>query len=614
MSNLGFQSIYYELNRRPDTYCDRVFLNGSAQLNEESFVANFARNSSVTHHSSLITHHSLLLSSFETQRDSSRSLPLNEVKGSRAGLKEFDILGFSISFENDYFNIPKILNLAKIPPKASQRLTPVPSPHLTHQEDGAGARYPLVIAGGISISYNPEPLADFVDAFVIGEAEINIHNLLSAYIAWKENHLPKQALLKELAQLDGIYVPSFYDVEYDADGMVKYIRTRGQRGKGARWQDDKREGAPAKIKAGVIENIDDIETSSKILTDNTEFANTYLIEIVRGCGRQCRFCVADYTRRPPRYRSLENTIQLAKQAQGYTNRIGLLGAAVSDHPQIDEIAQNLVNPPFPPFGKGGEGGFRISCASLRVETVRPPLLDALAESGQNTITIAPEVATERLQKIINKPIEISQLHYVFEEALKRNISNIKLYFMIGVPSETQEDIEAIVEMVSTLRTIMLPYAKKRGRIGKLICVISPLVPKPHTPFQWSQMEDAKIISQKLNFLKRRLNQLGSVQMSSVSARLANIEGVLARGDRRLGPLIYDVAINGLPWNKALRKHGIDGNFYTQRERTLDEILPWSHIDLGVNPEYLQSEYTKSRKAILTSACQTSVCKKCGACR
>jgi radical SAM superfamily enzyme YgiQ (UPF0313 family) len=577
MSNLGFQSIYYELNQRPDTYCDRVFLNSTApeggrqkaraQAHGGSKEEVFTSAICFDHNS----HSPRYSSSFLNSRGS-----IKGVTGSlftQHDLREFDILGFSISFENDYFNIPKILNLAKIPPKASLR----------------AENYPLVIAGGISISYNPEPLAHFVDAFVIGEAEITIHNLLSAYIAWKESHLSKQALLKNLAQLYGIYVPSFYDIEYNSDGTVKRIRNK--------------DGAPAKIKASVIENIDDIETSSKILTGNTEFANTYLIEIARGCGRQCRFCVSDYARRPPRYRSLQNTIQLAKQAQGYTNRIGLLGTAVSDHPQIDEIAQNLVKLKF-----------RISCASLRVETVRPPLLDALAESGQNTITIAPEVATERLQKVINKPIEIAQLHYVFEEALKRNISNIKLYFMIGVPSETEADIEAIVEMVSTLRTIMLPYAKKRGRIGKLTCVISPFVPKPHTPFQWVQMENAKTISRKLNFLKRHLNLLGSVQMSSTSARLANMEGVLARGDRRLGPVIYDVAINRLPWNKALRKHGVDANFYAQRERSFDEILPWSHIDLGVNEEYLQSEYKKSRGEILTSPCQTSVCKRCGACR
>ena len=560
MSNLGFQSIYYELNRRPDTSCIRVFFEHQAQL-------SFAN--------------------FETQYD----------------LRKFDILGFSISFENDYFNIPKILNLAKIPPKGLQR------------DEG----YPLVIAGGISVSYNPEPLADFLDAFVIGEAEINIHNFLSAYNAWKGRHIPnltsaknnarlrlsarnngrlrltdftpklRQELLENLAQLDGIYVPSLYNTEYNSDGTIKNFQNRN--------------GTLSKIKAGIIPNIDDIETSSKILTDNTEFSNTYLIEISRGCGRQCRFCIADYTRRPPRYRSVKSIIQLAKQAKGYTTRIGLLGAAVSDHPHIDEIAQNLVALKF-----------RISCASLRVETVSPALLNALAESGQNTITIAPEVATERLQKVINKPIDVAQLHYVFEEALKRDIANIKLYFMIGVPSETPADIEAIVELVSTLRSIMLPYAKKRGRIGRLICSISPFVPKPHTPLQWSQMEDVKIISRKLNFLKRQLNQLGSVHVASASARLANIEGVLARGDRRLGSVIYEVAINGLSWNKALRKYGIDANFYTQRERASNETLPWGHINLGVNPEYLQLEYTKSRREILTSQCQASVCKKCGTCR
>ena len=394
-------------------------------------------------------------------------------------------------------------------------------------------------------------------------------------------------------------------MEYQSDDTIHSIQIRNPKS-------EIRNPKPPRVIAGTIPHLDTVRTSSTILTEHTAFADTYLIEIARGCGRHCRFCIADYARRPPRYRSLESIQELASEAVGYTNRIGLVGAAVSDHPQIDEIAQQLVT-----------SGFRISCASLRIDTVRPPLLDALAESEQHTITLAPEVATERLQKVINKTIAYEQLYHVVEEALKRDIFNIRLYFMIGVPSETQADVEAIIDVLRTLRAIRLPYARKRRRMGVLKCSISPFIPKPHTPFQWCPMEDVKTIRSKLAFLKRHLNQLGGVKMSSASARLAHIEGLISRGDRRLGRVIHDVALDGLPWNKALRKHGLDSHFYTQRTIALDEILPWSHIDLGVNTQYLQSEYIQSKKASVTSPCQRRIigddisavdsCKRCGAC-
>jgi len=540
MSSLGFQVIYHELNRRDDTYCDRVFLpDGERQL----------------------------LLSLETQRE----------------LRQFDIIAFSVSFEDDYFNILKILFHSKIPPFSRER----------------GEQMPLIVAGGISVSYNPEPLADFIDVFVIGEAEFTIHQLISEYRLLKgadSMFVRKEELLKQLAQLDSFYVPRYYAVFYHPDGTVKAVENR--------------EPAPPRIKADTIPNLDEVDTASQILTENTVFANTYLIEIARGCGRQCRFCVADYVRRPPRYRSLESTLKLAKQALSSTDRIGLVGASISDHPKIDEIAQSLV-----------ELGFSISCASLRADSVSTALLDALADvrglnpqtNRQNTITIAPEVATKNLQNYINKSIETERLHYVMNEALKRDILNFKLYFMIGVPFETEVDLTAIVEMVASLRKVLVSHAKTKKRMGRITCVFSPLVPKPHTPFQWLKMAPVKKTAGKLNFLKRQLNQLGSVRVQSASARLAYREGVLARGDRRLSAVIYDVAINGLPFKFALRKHGLDADFFSGRLRAFDEVFPWSHIELGVNEEYLKLEYQHYLSGNLTAQCQPGICRKCGAC-
>ena len=276
--------------------------------------------------------------------------------------------------------------------------------------------------------------------------------------------------------------------------------------------------APARIRSGAIPSLDEAETCTKIHTPNTEFSNAHLIEIVRGCGRQCRSVWPTMLGGGPDIESVENTLQLAEQARGITDRIGLVGASISDHPHIDEIASGLV-----------ERGFRISCASLRAETVRPPLLDALADSEQGTITIAPEVATENLQKVVNKAIPRERLYHVLEEAVKRDILNLRLYYLIGVPYETPADVEAIVGMAKEMRSIILPYAKKSGKMARIGFTISPMVPKPHTPFQWVPMEDPKTISRKLTFLKKELGRIGGMKFSSASARLAYQEAVFARG-------------------------------------------------------------------------------------
>ena len=384
MSSLGVQVMYATLNSRADTACERVF------IPEPDYLRKLASQKKA-------------LFSFETQT------PLNQ----------FDILGFSVSFESDYVNIPRTLELANIPPLAEAR---------TEWD-------PLVIAGGINISYNPEPIADFVDVFVVGEAELVIHQLMAHFNEWKRSGVPKSELLEILATVPGLYVPHFYDVTYRDDGTIDAVSPKP--------------GISPKIRAVAVPKLDDVETCTHIHTPNTEFSNAHLIEIVRGCGRQCRFCVADYARRWPRHRSVESTLALAERARGITDRIGLVGASISDHPQIDEIATGLV-----------ERGFRISCASLRAETVRTPLLDALADSEQGTITIAPEVATEKLQKVVNKAIPRERLYHVFEEALKRDILNLRLYTFLSVfPHETPADVEAIVEMAKEMRTIVAATRK-----------------------------------------------------------------------------------------------------------------------------------------------------------
>ena len=492
MSSLGFHVICHEFNQHPDVSCERVFFQESDPT----------------------------IRSFETQRP----------------LSNFDIIGFSVSFELDYFNIIKILHQARIPLKTGER----------------SFRDPLIIAGGICPSFNPEPLSDFIDAFVIGDGEEAINEFISEYQDYQQSN--KQELLLNLSHIKGVYVPSLYEHFYNEDGTINRIHPQTQ------------------IERRIIE-LDQFDTISRILTYGTEFANTFLVEVSRGCAHRCNFCVGSYVQKC-RFRSADSIIELTKSdLAGKAQKIGLVGSSVTDHPQIDYIVSSLMNM-----------GRKLTIASMRADSVSETMLDALALSKQETITLAPEAGSERLRRVIGKYISLNVIYEVIESAIKKGIKGVKLYFMIGLPTETHEDIESIVSVVTDVKK--LTQKTKSQHTSRITISISPFVPKPQTPFQWHPMDDVKLLIQKLNFLKQEIGKLGGVRLTSSSAKWSIIQGVLSCGDRRLSNILYDMEIKDVSWDRAFKENNINQEFYVKRHRRLDEIFPWDQIKPSVPKERL----------------------------
>ncbi len=487
MSSLGFQTIYYQLNQRSDTYCQRLFLDSSPPLSLE------------------------------------KGWPVSN----------FDIIAFSVSFELDYLNILKILDVVAIPLKGGER------------SDG----HPLIIAGGIAVSANPEPLVEFIDLFVIGEGEEVIHEVIDAYktVANQRPLLSRKEILKKLAEIEGIYIPGFYQVSYNEDGTVKAVEARD---------------VPGKIKRRWIRDIDNYPTVSRILTKNTEFGDMYLLEISRGCPENCYFCLASHIYRPWRVRSLEKILEQAEEGRKHRERIGLISNLASRHPRVEEICSQVLKM------KG-----RISLSSLRPGTLSKTLIRSLEESGQRTITLAPETGSETLRKTLNKDISNEDILRSVELIANFAVPNLKLYFMIGFPEEKDGDMAAIIDLVTKVKKILM-RAKKSGRIT---VSVNPFVPKASTPFQRVRMEEGKTLSRRLKILKKGLRGLGNVKLIHESIKWSLWQGLLSRGDRRLGNVLLSTYRWEGDWKKALREEGLDKFFYLHRERGKEEILPWDHL-------------------------------------
>ena len=533
MSNLGLHIIYEILNKRHDTACERFFLPERQQI----------------------------------KRYDNTHTPLMSIEN-QLPLYEFSLIGFVMSFEMDYFNIIEMLKLGKVKLLAAER----------------DERDPLVIAGGPCATFNPEPMAAVIDAFIIGEGEVIMPAFMEAYHQAKQNSVSRKEMLRRLAEVPGVYVPSLYEHQYDDNGILQAITPKA--------------GAPLKVARQWVKDLDKYPAHTVVITDNTEF-NFYLIETARGCGRHCRFCMAGYCFRKPRNRSLRVINEEVKKALPYRKRVGLMGAAISDYPEINELCQDIL----------GEG-LSMSVASFRADSVTKELVDALAASGLKTLTMAPEAGSSRMRAVINKGIEEQHLFNAIDLGIAAGIRNFRLYIMVGLPFEEKGDVEAIADLAGRLKD----YMEAKGAKGTLTLSVNPFIPKPFTPFQWAPMADKKYVEWALKYLAQSLRKRKNVIVNVESPKEAYIQGVLARGDRRVGKALLKAANLGgaKAFKRALKEQNLPFANYLYRKRDFSEIFPWDTLDMGFRREYIYSELVKANEQKKTIQCFEG-CHRCGVC-
>jgi radical SAM family uncharacterized protein len=516
MSNLGFQTVYQRLNAEDDIVCERAFLPDPEDL----------------------------LDYRKTQT------PLLSLE-SQKPLSDFDLLAFSISFENDFLNILTLLDLARIPLKRRLR----------------GEKDPLVMAGGVAVFLNPEPLSDFFDLFVLGEAEEVIGEFLEVYRHSKKN---REDLLKRLAGIEGIYVPSFYHVAYDGDGKIGAIEPEA--------------GLPEKIKRRWISKIDQFPTQSSLFTPDTEFKNMALVEVNRGCPRGCRFCAACFVYHPFRNRSLPVLESLVGEALPKEGRVGLAGTAISDYPHLLSLCENILS-------LKGE----ISLASLRVDSITPSLIECLRKGGVQSAAIAPEAGTDRLRRILKKGYREEEILKAVRILVENGLSQIKCYFLIGLPSESDEDVKAILSLTKKIEHQIVSDHGGQRRKWRLILSVNSFVPKPATPFQWVPFERVTELKRKLKILRQGARKGKNIELIHDLPKWAYIQALISMGDRRVGQILMGAHLHQGNWEQALRETSINPDFFVHRKKALDEIFPWDFIDHGIPKEKLKEEYIAAMK-------------------